>query len=224
MTNSPDISHNLDPYFLNSRTRFDLIELIPYTPKSVLEVGCGIGKTGKAIVDKYGSKVIGIDLSAEAIEVATRQGCWEKLIVCDLDRTPIPMEIENYRFDCIMYPDVLEHLKSPWNIIKAHLDLLNPSGVMIASIPNIRHIYVMKDLLFKGNWTYTEMGILDRTHLRFFTKKTMINLFEQANLKVTCIKPRSFSGPSLLKSINRLNHHLLEEFLTVQYLICACRK
>jgi cyclopropane fatty-acyl-phospholipid synthase-like methyltransferase len=59
------------------------MELMPYTPKSVLEVGCGIGKTGKAIVDKYGSKVIGIDISADAIEVAKRQGCWEKLIVCE---------------------------------------------------------------------------------------------------------------------------------------------
>jgi hypothetical protein len=95
---------------------------------------------------------------------------------------------------------------------------------MISSIPNIQHIYIIKDLLLKGEWSYQEMGILDRTHLRFFTKKTMIALFEQAGLQITYLKPRSFSGPKLLKSINRFTDNSLEQLLATQYLICAKNK
>ncbi len=224
MINSSNTTINLEPYYLKSCTRFDLIKLIPESVKNVLEFGCGIGKTGKAIREKYGTRVIGIDISHKAIEVAEKQNCYEKLIICDLDQDPIPPEIKDQRFDCILYPDVLEHLKNPWRIINTHLNLLEPDGVMISSIPNIRHIYILKDLIFKGSWTYQDMGILDRTHLRFFTKKEMIRLFEQVDLKVTYIQPRSLSGPSLLKQINNITFSYLEEFLATQYLICASRK
>ncbi len=224
MSNSSETILRLDPYYLQAHVRFDLINLMPTAPKTVLEFGCGIGKTGKAITDKYDSQITGVDLSVEAIEVAKQQNCYQKLIIANLDQTPIPSEIENEQFDCILYPDILEHLKDPWGVIRSHLNLLAPNGVMIASIPNIRHIYILKDLILKGTWTYQDMGILDRTHLRFFTKKEMIRLFEQANLRVIQIKPRSFSGPSLLKKINRLNGVFLEEFLTTQYLITVTRK
>ena len=104
------------------------------------------------------------------------------------------------------------------------MKLLTPQGVVISSIPNIRHYSIVKDLLFKGNWTYQELGILDSTHLRFFTKKEMIRLFEQVGLNVTVIKPRSLAGPVLLKKMNRLFLSVFEEFLTEGYDICACRK
>ncbi|MBR8830303.1 MAG: Ubiquinone biosynthesis O-methyltransferase, mitochondrial [Chroococcopsis gigantea SAG 12.99] len=215
---------NLSSYYFSSHVRHDLIKLISNKPDKVLEVGCGIGKTGKAIVEKIGSQVIGLDISAEALSIAQEENCYEKLVICDLDRTVIPEAIKNESFDCILYPDVLEHLTNPWETIKSHMNLLNPDGIIIASIPNIRHIYIIKELVFKGDWSYQDMGIMDKTHLRFFTKKTMIALFEEAGLEITGIKPRSFSGYKLLKTINRFTSNSLEEFLTTQYLICAKKK
>ena len=92
---------------------------------------------------------------------------------------------------------------------------------MIASIPNIRHYSVIINLLLKGDWCYKDMGLMDRSHIRFFTKKTMLSLFTRDNLKVTLIKPRSLSGSPLIKKINQLLFNSFDEFLTVQYLICA---
>jgi 2-polyprenyl-3-methyl-5-hydroxy-6-metoxy-1,4-benzoquinol methylase len=129
MVNSSQTSTEINAYFLNSRVRNDLIELMPEKPQTVLEIGCGIGRTGKAIIQQKGSQIIGIDLSLEAIEIARQQDCYEKLIVCDLDEIVIPPEIQNICFDCILYPDVLEHLKNPWDVIQQHLSLLKPNGV-----------------------------------------------------------------------------------------------
>ncbi len=91
---------------------------MPEKVEKVLEVGCGIGRTGKAIIEKKKSKAVGLDISPEAIEVAKELGCYEKLLVCDLDKCEIPLEIEKEKFDCILYPDVLEHLRDPWQDTK----------------------------------------------------------------------------------------------------------
>jgi 2-polyprenyl-3-methyl-5-hydroxy-6-metoxy-1,4-benzoquinol methylase len=183
-------------YYEQARVRHDMMALITESPESVLEVGCGIGKTGMAIKEKHGCKVTGIDISAIAIDVARKKGCYEKLLACDLDQIAIPAEIQSERFDFIIYPDVLEHLKDPWETVRLHEKLLKPGGAMIASVPNIRHCSILKDLLFTGNWNYQQFGILDRTHLRFFTRKGM----------------------------NWLLLNSMEEFLTMQYLILARRK
>ncbi len=217
----------IDQYFMNARTRFDLIDLIPNDVTRVLEIGCGIGKTGKALFEKKQCKIVGLDISDQVISIANQQNCYEKLIVADLDQSFIPTEIENEKFDCILYPDVLEHLKDPWKVVNIHTNnLLNANGYLIASIPNIRHFSILKDLFLKGNWQYQNMGILDRTHLRFFTKKTMVNLFQQSDnqLTINLVKSRGLSGPKYLKMLNKLMFNYLEELLTIQYLIVAQKK
>ncbi|RMD49523.1 MAG: class I SAM-dependent methyltransferase, partial [Ignavibacteria bacterium] len=83
------------------------------------------------------------------------------------------------KFDLIMFADVLEHLIDPEYVLKELKNKLKPGGEIIASIPNIRHWSIFRQLL-EGNWNYAEHGLLDKTHLRFFTRKTMISLFENA--------------------------------------------
>lgn len=214
-------SVTLDKYYLNSIVRKDLINLMPEKVSTVLEVGCGIGKTGKAIVERKKATVVGIDISEEAIAYAKTLNCYQKLLVCNLDKFPVPQEIEQETFDCILYPDVLEHLRNPWDLLRSHVQILNNNGYMIASIPNIRHYYIIKSLLFKGQWIYQDMGIMDRSHMRFFTKKTMLDLFKIDGLEITLIKPRSLSGSKLIKNLNRFLFNSLEDFLATQYLICV---
>jgi len=83
----------------------------------------------------------------------------------------------NY-FDCIIFADILEHLKDPLVLLKNATSFLSDGGVIIASIPNIRHHTTIINLLFKGYWPYRERGIHDKTHLRFFTLKNIKEMIE----------------------------------------------
>src|SRR4030067_687595 len=81
-------------------------------------------------------------------------------------------------FDCIVSNDVLEHLVDPYEVLTRLKGKLSGKGVIVASIPNVRHISVLKDLILKKQWRYADDGILDRTHLRFFTRRSILGMFE----------------------------------------------
>lgn len=93
------------------------------------------------------------------------------------------------RFDTIVFNDVLEHLVDPWEALRATPQFLAPGGVVVASIPNIRYWPVLKELVLRGQWTYTDSGTLDRTHLRFFTRATVAELFESSGFRVEQVAP-----------------------------------
>ena len=93
------------------------------------------------------------------------------------------------KFDCIVFNDVLEHMSDPWSALEIAGDVLNNCGRVVASIPNVRHYTVLVPLLIKGRWTYHDVGILDRTHLRFFTRSTVRELFETTGWAVESITP-----------------------------------
>ncbi len=91
-------------------------------------------------------------------------------------------------FDCIVFNDVLEHMADPYIILEKIKNKLSNNGVIVCSIPNVRHVRVLRDLLFKKQWEYQDAGILDRTHLRFFTKKSIISMFNNLNYELKVIK------------------------------------
>ena len=95
---------------------------------------------------------------------------------------------ENKKFDLILCLDVLEHLIDPWSVIKKLIyENLREGGTLIACIPNVRYYNVLLPLLLKKEWKYQETGVLDRTHLRFFTKKTILELISSAGLQLDTI-------------------------------------
>lgn len=94
---------------------------------------------------------------------------------------------DSEQFDCILFNDVLEHLVDPWEAVREAARFLSPGGCVVASMPNMRHWPVLKELVFRGRWDYTDMGVLDRTHLRWFTRDTMIELFERNGYAVQSI-------------------------------------
>jgi len=206
---------NIHYYF---SARDDLIRLIPPQARRILEVGCAGGMTGKALKEKGVEEIVGIEINEE---VAQSGKCfYNQLIIGDIEKVNLPFEEEH--FDCILYGDVLEHLVDPWRVLKEHHRFLK-RGTIICSIPNIRHYRIIKKLMFKGKWEYTGDGILDRTHLRFFTLDSIQTMLNEAGFEIRELVKR-LSGAFWLRWINRLTGNRLAEFLVRQYIIVAIKR
>jgi len=131
----------------------------------ILEIGCGQGKTLQLLKKiKKASFTVGIDKHYPSIKYA--QNIIDKAICCDVEKENI--KLEKNSFDYILCLDIIEHLHDPQIFLTNLKSLLKLSGILIVSIPNIRNIQILKNLIVKDSWKYEDKGILDRTHIRFF--------------------------------------------------------
>jgi 2-polyprenyl-3-methyl-5-hydroxy-6-metoxy-1,4-benzoquinol methylase len=146
----------------------------------VLEVGCSTGYVTEHLV-AAGNTVTGIDIDPEAAELAERFAT--RVHVADLDLVPAST-LTDERFDVIVLGDVLEHLRDPDAALADLLTLLTDDGRVVVSVPNVAHAD-LRLLLLEGRWTYQETGLLDRTHLRFFTRSSLRGLLADAGLTAT---------------------------------------
>jgi O-antigen biosynthesis protein len=159
--------------------RPEVVNLIPKNVKRVLEIGCGMGATAIELKERYPCEVYGIEIEQKAFEFATYST--DGVYLADIENFDLSRDYLG-EFDCIICADVLEHLRDPWNVVQRLNKLLSQDGYMIISIPNAANLEVVVGLL-QGDFTYKEAGILDRTHLRFFTRKTLPTLFPE-DLKI----------------------------------------
>ena len=136
--------------------------------------------------------MVGIEADAEAAAVATTR--LDRVVA---GRFPDDIGPEDGPFDCVVFNDVLEHLVDPWEALRRTKALLTGSGTVVAVIPNIRHVRAVLPLLVRGRWDYADTGLLDRTHLRFFTKASMIELFETTGYTVEAITAQDLSDVGL---------------------------
>jgi SAM-dependent methyltransferase len=148
----------------------------------VLEFGCATGYMSEVLSGRLGCSVTGIEFCPEAAEVA-RQPC-ARVIVGDAEHLDLAQALGETRFDAILFADVLEHLREPGLLLRRVRPFLGVGGAVIASIPNIAHGSVRLALL-NGEFRYRDTGLLDGTHLRFFTRETIEELFEEAGYAVT---------------------------------------
>jgi 2-polyprenyl-3-methyl-5-hydroxy-6-metoxy-1,4-benzoquinol methylase len=170
--------------------------------KRVIEFGCATGYFAQLLSEKQ-CKVTGIEVNQAAAEIA-KQHC-EDVRVADLDFISPTELLPEEKFDVAVFGDVLEHLRNPWKVLEETRQLLNSDGCVVASIPNIAHGSIRLALI-QGRFDYAESGILDDTHLRFFTYKTVIELFERSGYfvdKVERTKAEIFAPSPLLPSVNR---------------------
>lgn len=167
-----------------------IYDLIPEN-KKVLDVGCNTGNLGSQLIKSKNCVVYGIDYSVNSIKKAKTR--LTKAEVFDLETYKVPFEKE--KFDVIIFGDVLEHIRYPEVVLTKFKKLLNKNGLVIASIPNVANINIRWNL-FWGNWNYKTWGILDKTHMRFFTKKTIKKLFTNQNYKI--IKINSTPGANFI--------------------------
>jgi 2-polyprenyl-3-methyl-5-hydroxy-6-metoxy-1,4-benzoquinol methylase len=148
--------------------------------RRVLELGPASGYMSE-ILRERGCTVVGVELDADMASQAAR--FCERVIVGDLDTLDLDEELGEDRFDVIVAADVLEHLKDPLQALRALRAFLRPEGYFVASLPNIAHASVRLALL-EGRFDYRDLGLLDRTHLRFFTHQSIALLFDEAELAV----------------------------------------
>ena len=201
-------------YFQSPRE--DLIELINGTGLTILDIGCGAGATGKRLLETGKAKwVTGVELIPAQAAIA-RQSLSQVLVG---DISQIKLDWPPEYFDCIIAGDVLEHLASPGSILRILRQFLRADGLLIASIPNVRHWWVVRDLVIRGEWRYAASGVMDETHLRFFTKRSACRLLRESGFAIYSVRPH-FWGPRT-RLANRLTLGLLEEFLSLRWLIQA---
>jgi 2-polyprenyl-3-methyl-5-hydroxy-6-metoxy-1,4-benzoquinol methylase len=199
--------------------REDLIRLIPPQAQNILEVGCAAGLTGKALREKGFKEIVGIEVNEEMAQKGKLY--YDKLMIGDVEK--ISLSDEKEHFDCILYGDVLEHLVDPWQVLENHHASLKRGGTIICSIPNVRHYRIMKMLFFKGKWEYTEDGIMDKTHLRFFTLDSIQRMLEKAGFEIRELVKKP-SGAFWLKWLNRFLGNRLINLLARQYIVVAIKR
>jgi len=123
-------------------------------------------------------------------------------------------------FDCIVFNDVLEHMAEPWDALRATRDWLAAGGTVVASIPNVRHYRVIVPLVVRDQWTYADAGILDRTHLRFFTRRTVEELFDSTGYDVVRVEPLRLPTAGRRGTLRRITKRF-DPFLTEQFGVVA---
>lgn len=172
-------------------------------PVSVLEIGCDCGATLLEIKNRYpNAAVYGSELNEKSALIASHVACVKANNIEEqtLDFSP-------QTFDYIIFGDVLEHLHNPLKTIQYCRKFLKKNGYILASIPNLMHISVIEKLL-QGDFTYTETGLLDKTHIHFFTYNEIIKLFEAGGYKIdqigTVASPISAGQKSLIDKLLEL--------------------
>ncbi|GMB00333.1 glycosyltransferase [Pelosinus sp. IPA-1] len=199
----------------------DLIDRPKNTPIKVLEIGCGCGCTLLQIknIFRYAT-VYGVELNKNAAAIAET---FAQVFSEDIETESLPFK--NDFFDYIILADVLEHLKNPWDILKQLKCYLKLGGYILASIPNIMHFTVVRDLL-NGQWTYKNAGILDRTHLRFFTLHEIHEMFISAGYNNMVYGDTTIQtteeDEAFVRSLASLgNEKLIKQYKVYQYIVRA---
>jgi 2-polyprenyl-3-methyl-5-hydroxy-6-metoxy-1,4-benzoquinol methylase len=156
-----------------------IVELVG-PDRRVLDVGCATGYVARTLVEN-GCTVIGVDNDREA--VAKASDVLARGIVADLDTVDLVESLGEKSVDVIVFGDVLEHLRSPAGLVRQARRLLTDGGHLVCSIPNVAHGDVRLALL-AGHWDYNPLGLLDDTHIRFFTEETFRSLLRDAGFAV----------------------------------------
>lgn len=184
-------------------TRPEVQRLVSRRAGRVLDVGCAQGNVGAGIKERQGAEVWGIETDSAAAAMAGKR--LDRVIAAPVEEALT--ELPNGYFDAIILADVLEHLADPAAVLSGLARKLTANGELVVSLPNVAHWSVVQDLL-QGNWNYQDAGILDRTHLRFFTRKSALDLFTTAGFLATSVTSIELSGDtgmpaSLLKALNQ---------------------
>ena len=162
-------------------THSKIVSLVPPATR-VLEFGCATGYMSEVLKNRLGCTVVGVEIDRDAAAIAEQHT--ERVIVGDAEKIDYAAELAGEEFDVVLFADVLEHLKEPADVLRRVRPFLAENGVVIASIPNIAHASVRLALL-GGEFRYREWGLLDDTHLRFFTRASIQDLFEESGYVIT---------------------------------------
>jgi len=213
-----------------------LLEMIDTPPSQVLDIGCFCGGSGRWLKARYPDcRVIGIEMLDKAAAKAAE--AYDRVIIGTLEQVDFATEgLAAGSVDAIIAADVLEHLYNPWKALQRLKPLLAPGGAIYISLPNVRNLNVLAGLA-NGEWRYAGAGILDITHIRFFTRAQALQMLEQTGWRIEAVRVNAdpslksaFEGRNLaqIQSINvgllrleRMKEQDVMDLLTLQYFIQA---
>jgi 2-polyprenyl-3-methyl-5-hydroxy-6-metoxy-1,4-benzoquinol methylase len=210
------ISHQ--PNYYSRVRRWPLLFKLKNSPK-ILDIGCGQGQLGKLLIDNLNADVCGIEIFQDNIEKAS--SVLTQTILGDIESMDLSIIGKNY--DYVIFSDSLEHLADPESVLKKAKTLLNTDGCLLISIPNVRNFRVTIPLLFNDSWEYTDEGLLDKTHLRFFTFTSIIKLLNKVGFD---LEKYYIDLPLKTKVgvINFLSFGIFDKILTSHYFIKVCQR
>lgn len=212
--------NDLNPSYVDARD--DIMKYIPNHVRRVLDVGCSVGLLGRNIKDKCNAEVTGIEINEKMARIAEKD--LDRVIIGDLEEISLSDHFKPDYFDCIILADILEHLKDPWTLLRTLTSFLCEEGLVISSIPNVRHYTTLFQLACRGNWPYRNRGIHDKSHLRFFALRNVKDLFHHSALTIIEIeeKYRLIEAPH---RYNRFSKYfafpLIRPLLVFQYIVLA---
>ncbi len=198
-----------------SSPRPEMSSLLPASALKILDVGCGSGVFAYSLKQSNLEREIwGIEINpsvaAEAAKVLDRVLIGDISLL--LDQLPLDY------FDAVYFNDVLEHLPDPYTILRRIKQNVKANGHILVSLPNVRYIRNFFNFIVQKDWAYTDHGILDRTHLRFFTLKSALHMFESMGYKVEEVKGIETTKKWYMRPLNWLCLGYFEDTFHLQYI------
>lgn len=204
----------------------DILSLVPDDAVRILDVGCGAGATGRELKALKPREIVGVEI--DATRATKAESRLDTILREDIETAVLPYK--EY-FDCVICADVLEHLRDPWSTLRKLHACLKPGGCLVACLPNVRHWRVVKNLVFSGTWDYENSGVLDRDHLRFFTRDGIVRMFEDAGFALERLAGVSGSRSRFFRMtpdkpglFNSATFGLFKNFLILQYVVRVRKK
>lgn len=178
-----------------------------------MEFGCASGRFSALIKEKFGAETWAVEIDKTAADEAAK-----KLdTVINADANDSLQDIPDNYFDCIIFADILEHLIDPCSLLVSAKKKLTSDGVILTSIPNVRYCRNLFDFAIKGNWDYQDWGTLDKTHLRFFTSKSILRMFECLGFEVLLMEGIKPTRNKTFRLVNILLFKALEDLKYFQF-------
>jgi 2-polyprenyl-3-methyl-5-hydroxy-6-metoxy-1,4-benzoquinol methylase len=202
------------PEYYN-RVKGWMLSFIADGPNRILDLGCGAGRLGQRLREagKVG-EMYGVELCPEVAEEAAK--IYDRVIVGDAEKVDFDFLSS---LDYVICGDILEHLQDPYTVVRKIMEWLKPGGKLLVCLPNIRNYRILQDLALHGEWKYTDAGILDQTHLRFFTRQSCKRMLREAGFEVYHDHMVVDGGRKGL--FDKLTCGLFEEFLGAQIFVCG---
>ncbi|MFC1677252.1 class I SAM-dependent methyltransferase [Planctomycetota bacterium] len=180
--------------------RDDMLKYIPANVETVLEFGCGSGAFSALVKDEFVTESWAVEIDQDSAQTAAKK--LDKVLCCDafkaIDQLPDDF------FNCIIFFDMLEHVVDPYSLLTAVKTKLTEKGVIVMSIPNVRYYRNLVNFTIHGNWDYKDHGILDKTHLRFFTRNSLVKIFKELDFEIIQIEGIHPTSSRTFKLLNLL--------------------
>lgn len=201
--------------------RTEIVPYLPAAPARILELGCAAGATIAHLKNLYpGLWAAGVELDEAAAKEARTHldTVWQGTV----EDTPWDSAIPKASLDAVLCLDILEHLVDPWAAVKRLSPLLAPGGRLIISIPNIRNLKFIRKLLINGDFRYKDAGLLDRTHLRFFTRETASELAVCGGLALEkAVRAHDWQKTDIRAILSRMTAGKSDEIIAKQWIVVA---